>query len=99
MIQSRSGGAIVTALRGISETLEARKDLRRELRTMLSGAVFTSYVVIVMGVGSLLVLNVISPGVLDRMTRELVGQAALATAFTLYALGFFLVRRATRIDV
>ena len=99
VIQSRSGGAIVTALRGISETLDARKDLRRELRTMLSGAVFTSYIVILMGVGSLLMLNLISPGVLDRMTREFEGQAALVTAITLYVVGFVLVRRTTRIDV
>ncbi|HET8615218.1 MAG TPA: type II secretion system F family protein [Actinomycetales bacterium] len=99
IIQARSGGAIVTALRGISETLDARKDLRREIRTMLSGAVFTSYIVIVMGVGSLLLLNVIAPGVLDRMTRELLGQAALVTAVALYVLGFVMVRRTTRIEV
>ena len=62
VIQARSGGAVVTALRAMSDTLSARSDLRREVRTMLAGSVFTSYAVLAIGVGSLLLLNAIMPG-------------------------------------
>lgn len=99
IIQARAGGAVVTALREMSETLDARKDLRREIRTMLSGSVFTSWVVLLLGIGSLLMMNVIAPGTLDKMTTSLVGQLVLAVALGLYALGFFLIRRTTRIEV
>jgi tight adherence protein B len=99
IIQARAGGAVVTALREMSETLEARKELRREVRTVLAGSVYTSWVVLVIGVGAVLMLNGIAPGTLDRMTNSLIGQAAIAVAATLYALGFLMIRRTTRIEV
>lgn len=99
VIQARAGGAVVTALRGMSETLEARKDLRREVRTMLSGAVFTSYIVLFLGAGSLLMMNVIAPGTLNKVTSSLLGQIILVVALAMYAGGFWMIRRTTRIDV
>jgi tight adherence protein B len=99
IIQARAGGAVVTALRGMSETLEARKDLRREIRTMISGAVFTSWIVLILGAGALLMLNVIAPGTLNRVTSSLVGQATLIVAVALYTAGFLLIRKVTRIEV
>lgn len=99
IIQASAGGQVVTALQAMSETLDARKDLRREIRTMLSGAVFTSYIVLFIGVGSLLMLNVVSPGTLNRMSSSLLGQAALVIASGMYALGFLLIRRQTKVDV
>jgi tight adherence protein B len=99
IIQARAGGAVVTALRGMSETLEARKDLRREIQTMLSGAVYTSWLVLVLGVGSLMMLNLIAPGTLNKVTSTLPGQVTLIVAALLYALGFLMIRKTTRIEV
>ncbi|GAB6899780.1 type II secretion system F family protein [Kineosporia succinea] len=99
IIQARAGGAVVTALRGMSDTLEARKDLRREVRTMLSGAVFTSWIVLILGAGSLLMMNVIAPGTLNKVTSSLIGQIILVLALGMYAAGFWMIRRTTRIDV
>ena len=39
------------------------------------------------------------PGALDRMTGSFLGQAAVLVAFGLYAVGFFLIRRLSKIDV
>jgi tight adherence protein B len=99
VIQARSGGALVSSLRNISDTLEARKEVRREIKTLLASSVFTSYLVAVLGAGTLLVLNLISPGLLGRMTRSLVGGIALLIGGLLYAIGFVLIRRQTRIEV
>jgi len=99
IIQARAGGAVVTALRGMSQTLEARKDLRREVRTMLSGAVFTSWIVLILGAGSLLMMNVIAPGTLNQVTSSLIGQVVLVIALLMYFGGFWMIRRTTRIDV
>ena len=57
IIQQRAGGDTVRALSELGQTLEARKDLLREIRTMLSGAVFTSYLVAVMGAGTLVLVE------------------------------------------
>ena len=50
IIQQRAGGDTVRALQELGGTLEARKDLIREIRTLLSGSVFTSYVVAGIGI-------------------------------------------------
>jgi tight adherence protein B len=99
VIQQRAGGDTVRALNELGHTLEARKDLAREIRTLLSGSVFTSYLVAGIGIATILLLNVISPGVMHEMTTTLVGLAALAVAAVLWTVAFVLIRRATRVEL
>lgn len=99
VIQQRSGGDVVRALQDMAETLEDRKDLRREVRTLMTGAIFTAYIVAALGVGSLVLLNLANPGVLENITTSAIGVAALAIAGVLYAVGFVLVRQVTRVDI
>jgi tight adherence protein B len=99
VIQQRTGGDVVTALRDMAETLDARKDLRREVRTIMAGAIQTGYVTGAMGLGLIVLMNLVYPGMIDDMARTVVGQAALAIAAGLYALAFVIVRKMTAIDV
>jgi tight adherence protein B len=99
IIQQRAGGDTVRALQELGGTLEARKDLLREIRTVLSGSVFTSYVVAGIGIGTILLMNVISPGILREMTTSVAGLAALTIAGVLWVIAFFLIRAATRVEV
>ena len=98
-IQQRAGGDTVRALGELAGTLEARKDLRREIKTLLSGVVFTSYVVAGIGGATILMINAISPGVTQDMTGSALGVAGLVVAMFLWAIAFVLIRRTTRIDV
>ena len=99
VIQQRAGGDTVRALTELGHALDARKDLMREIRTMLSGAVFTSYLVVGIGVGAILVMNVMAPGVMREMATSVAGLAALLFAVTLWVIAFVLIRRTTRVDV
>ncbi|MFJ4468915.1 type II secretion system F family protein [Streptomyces sp. NPDC089424] len=99
VLSNRAGGQLVSALRNLTETLEERKETRREIRTQLSQVSMTSYAVPVMGVGSLFLMNGVKDGALDRMTGSPVGQACVVVAFALYAVGFVMIRRLSRIDV
>ncbi|WP_019072775.1 type II secretion system F family protein [Streptomyces hokutonensis] len=99
VLSNRAGGQVVSALRNLTETLEERKETRREVRTQLSQVNMTSYAVPVMGVGALFLMNGVKPGALDRMTGSPIGQACVIIAFGLYAVGFVLIRRLSRIDV
>ncbi|MET7381036.1 type II secretion system F family protein [Streptomyces sp. NPDC005526] len=99
VLSNRAGGQVVSALRNLTETLEERKETRREVRTQLSQVNMTSYAVPVLGVGSLFLMNGVKSGALDRMTGSPIGQGAVIIAFALYAVGFFLIRRLSRIDV
>jgi tight adherence protein B len=98
VIQQRAGGDTVRALSELGQTLEARKDLLREIRTMLSGAVFTSYLVAGMGAGTILMINAISPGIMRELTTTLIGLLALVVSVTLYVVAFVLIRRITRVE-
>jgi tight adherence protein B len=99
VLSNRAGGQVVGALRNLTETLEERKETRREIRTQLSQVTMTSYAVPALGVGALFLMNGVKSGALDRLTGWAVGQACVLVAFALYAIGFVLIRRMSRIDV
>jgi tight adherence protein B len=98
IIQQRAGGDTVRALSELGETLEARKDLLREIRTMLSGAVFTSYLVAMMGAGTIVLINALSPGIMRELTTTLPGIIALTASASLDGIAFFLIRRITKVE-
>lgn len=99
VIQSKAGGTLGKALSGIAATLDERRELRREVRTAVMGAVFGGYTVIGIALASVLLLNLISPGALDEMVTTPLGQAALFVASLFFGFGFWLMRRFTKVDV
>ncbi|MFG2643066.1 type II secretion system F family protein [Streptomyces sp. NPDC048370] len=99
VLANKAGGTVVSSLRNLTETLEERKETRREVRTQLSQVSLTAYAVPVIGIGSLLLIDNMQPGALDRMTGSGLGQFAVVAAFTLYAVGFVIIRRFSKIDV
>jgi tight adherence protein B len=99
VIQQRAGGDTVRALNELGHTLEARKDLMREIKTLLAGSVFTSYIVVGIGVATIIGLNLMSPGVMREMATSAAGLAALAFAFALWSVAFVLIRRATKVEL
>lgn len=98
VIQQRAGGDAVRALADMSDTLDARKDLIREVRTVMAGSVFSGWLVAGLGIGTVFLLNFLQPGVLDRMTSKPAGIAVLIVAGIMYAIGLVLIRRITRIE-
>lgn len=99
VVSSRSGGALVSALRDISETLETRKEVRREIRTTYAQTVATAYAVLAVGTLSLFLLEAIKGGTVDAMLRNPVGQASLIFAAVVYSGSIWAVRRMTRVEV
>lgn len=99
IIQQRSGGDVIQALREMSANLEVRRDLRREVVTAMAGVKFTAYAVMGLGVAMLLIIETISSGTLRRMTESPVGIVLLLVASGLYAVGGTAVRRLSKVDV
>ncbi|MEE8602159.1 type II secretion system F family protein [Euzebya tangerina] len=99
IIQQRAGGDVIEALREMSTNLEQRRDLRREVRTVMSGVRFTAYAIMGLGTGSLLLIESLRSGTLQRMTSSLAGQLILIAAFGFFFIGFLAVRRLSRVDV
>ncbi|MEU1369714.1 type II secretion system F family protein [Streptomyces sp. NPDC005803] len=99
VLSNRAGGTVVSSLRNLTETLEERKETRREVKTQLSQVTVTAYAVPGFGFGAMLLMNAVMPGALDRMTGALIGQVAVIVSLILYAIGFIVIRRLSRIDV
>jgi tight adherence protein B len=98
VVAARSGGSLVSSLRDIADTLDARKETRREIRTTLSQSLATGNLIIILGFGMLFLLNVIQPGTVQIMTRNIVGQIALVVSSGLFVGGFLIIRRMTRVE-
>lgn len=99
VLSNQAGGTVVGSLRNLTETLEERKETRREVRTMLSEVNATAYTIPMLGLGALLMMNSITPGSLERTTGSTIGQAAVIVSLGLYALGFIVIRRLGKIEV
>ncbi|MFJ2583219.1 type II secretion system F family protein [Streptomyces sp. NPDC087538] len=99
VLSNRAGGTVVSSLRNLTETLEERKETRREVKTQLSQVTVTAYAVPMFGLGTMLLMDTVMPGALDRMTGAFFGQAAVVISIALYAIGFIVIRRMSRIDV
>lgn len=99
ILSNRAGGTIVSSLRNLTETLEERKETRREVTTLLSQVKVTAVAVPCLGFGFLLIINGMRAGALDDMTNATAGKLAVIVAVVLYALGAFLINRLTRIRI
>ncbi|OKK06221.1 hypothetical protein AMK26_09195 [Streptomyces sp. CB03234] len=99
VLSNRAGGQVVTSLRNLTGTLEERKETRREVVTLLSQVKVTAFALPLLGLGFLLMINGMAPGALDKMTGSVAGQIGSVLAFGLYAAGFVLIRRLSRIRV
>ena len=62
----------------------------------MAGAVASAYVVPALCVGTLLLLDLINPGMLDDMTRHPVGLAIVGVSGAAFAVALALCRRVTR---
>ena len=99
IIQSRSGGALVSALQDIARALEDRKQLRREVRTAILSASVSGYIVPFIGIAAVLMINAMKPGVLDEMSRTTFGQIILLASLFCIVTGILLMRVFSRIEV
>ncbi|MGW1226922.1 type II secretion system F family protein [Streptomyces sp. NPDC002530] len=99
ILSNRAGGTIVSSLRNLTGTLEERKETRREVTTLLSQVKVTAVAVPILGMGFLLIINGMRAGALDDMTTATPGRIAVLVAAGLYALGFFLINRMTRVRI
>lgn len=99
VIQQRAGGDIVDALRSMGETLDDRRELHREIRTIMSGAVASGYVVITIGVGAVVMFNVLQPGTLEQLAETGIGRIVVVISAGLFTAGILAMRHLAKVEV
>lgn len=97
IVSARAGGSLISSLRRIAETLDERKQTRREILTVLAEARSTALLIPLIGIGSLVMVRSMDATAIDRMLGEPIGQGIFAAAVVLYAVGGFLFNRVTRV--
>lgn len=98
VISSRAGGSMVTALRNLSKTLDDRKEIRREVKTVLAQATYTGYLIAGLGIGELFLINAFVPDGLHLLTTNPVGIAILVISAAFYILGLVVMNRMSKVD-
>ncbi|MFM9372096.1 type II secretion system F family protein [Streptomyces sp. Da 82-17] len=99
ILSNKAGGTIVDSLRNLTQTLEERKETRREVRTMLSEVNATAFTIPCLGIGAMLMLNAMNDGALAKVTGSPLGQILILLSLGLYAAGFVVIRRLGKIEV
>ncbi|MGW0827439.1 type II secretion system F family protein [Streptomyces sp. NPDC002845] len=99
VLSNKAGGSMVGSLRNLTQTLEDRKETRREIRTMLSEVNATAFTVPFLGIGSLVLINSSNEGALAKVTGSPLGQSLILLALGLYTVGFIVIRRLGKIEV
>ena len=69
------------------------------MRTAILGSAVSGYIVPVMGVGCVVLLNLMKPGVLDDMASSLIGRLVLLAALVFFGLGALLIKTVSRVEV
>ncbi|WP_148571108.1 type II secretion system F family protein [Nocardioides caldifontis] len=99
VIQARAGGRIVTALQGITEALEVRRDLRREVNTLLAGSKATAFAVAMLAGLMVFLVHSSIDGGLRTLLANPIGLVIFFVSTGLFLFGMAMIRRATKVDV
>ena len=99
LIQQQVGGDLAHILDTISETIQDRIRIRREVRTLTAQGRMSGWVLAALPVVTGLLISAISPGYMDPLLTNRVGHIAIAIAIVLEIIGFFIIQRIVNIDV
>jgi tight adherence protein B len=98
LVQRRTGGNLALALGRLSDRLEERAQLARELRGATAQARMTAWLVAALPLAGGALTELVAPGTLARDLGRGIGPYLLGASLGLYALGVVLIRRVGRVE-
>lgn len=99
LIQQQVGGDLAHILDTISETIQDRIRMRREVRTLTAQGRMSGWVLAALPVVTGLLISSISPGYMDPLFNDRWGHIAIGIAIVMELVGFFVIQRIVNIDV
>jgi tight adherence protein B len=98
LVQLKTGGNLARALASLSERLDERGRLARELRGATAQARMTAWLVAALPLGAGAMAEIAAPGTLAHALGEGPGPMLLAVSAGLYGLGVLWIRRIGRVE-
>ena len=99
LIQQQVGGDLAHILDTISDTIQDRIRMRREIHTLTSQGRISGYILGVLPFALAAFISMTNPGYLEPLFTERLGQIAIGIAVVMVLIGFIIIQRIVDIDV
>ena len=99
LIQQQVGGDLARILDTISDTIQDRIRMRREVKTLTTQGRVSGWILVALPVALGLLLHIMVPGYMDILFEKRLGQIAIGAAVVMEIIGFFIIQRIVDIDV
>ena len=98
-VQREVGGSLAKILQTSAETIEARANLRQEVRTLSAEGRISSYILMLLPPGIFLFLALTRPNFVALFWKESIGHVLLVTVIVLISIAWIWMRRLIRVTV
>ncbi|MBQ1856031.1 MAG: type II secretion system F family protein, partial [Anaerovibrio sp.] len=98
LIQRQVGGNLSQILDSISNTINARLRMRREIKTLTSQGRLSGIILALLPIALAVFINTINPSYLKPLFEEEIGHIAIGIAIFLEIIGFIVIKRIVNID-
>ncbi len=99
LIQQQVGGDLARILDTISETIQDRIRMRREVRTLTSQGRMSGWILVLLPIAVGLFMSSMSPGYLDPLFHDPIGRLILVAVVVMEIVGAVVINRIVDIDV
>ena len=99
LIQQQVGGDLAHILDTISETIQDRIRMRREVKTLTAQGRMSGWVLVALPVITGFLISATSPGYMEPLFNEKIGQIAIVIAIVMDIIGYIVIQRIVDIDV
>ena len=99
LIQQQVGGDLAHILDTISDTIQDRIRMRREVRTLTAQGRMSGWVLAILPFGLGAMISAMNPSYMEPLFTEKIGQIAIGMAIVMVLIGFFVIQRIVDIDV
>ena len=99
LIQQQVGGDLAHILDTISETIQDRIRMRREVKTLTAQGRMSGWVLVALPVITGFLISATSPGYMEPLFNEKIGQIAIVIAIIMDIIGYIVIQRIVDIDV
>ena len=99
LIQQQVGGDLAHILDTISDTIQDRIRMRREVKTLTAQGRMSGWVLAALPFALGAFISLSNPGYIEPLFTERIGQMAIGIAVVMVLIGFFVIQRIVDIDV
>ncbi len=92
-VAKRSGGNMIAIVKQTADNFHDKREIEEEIRTLVAGKRLEYRIMSVMPIGMLIYLGICSPGYMDILYGNILGQAVMTLGLVIYALSYCISKK------